>query len=109
MIELQKSDFKSMQGQLGRCKNCPHWWLHSPEEIKRHRRLLHPNTSVTNMFENMMEEQPTDQSKKLQHCRFKVHGKICNLSFPTYHQLLTVKEESIKRDIKSVKKEGRKK
>ena len=83
-----------MQGQQGRRKNCPNWWLHSPTEIKRHRRLLHPNTSVTNMFENMMEEQPTDQSKKLQYCRFKVNGKVFNLSFPTYHQLLIVKKES---------------
>ena len=94
MIEFQMIDFKSMRS-AGQIRNLSELVVSSPTEvIKRHRRLLHPNTSVTNMVENLMEEQHTDQSKKLQYCRFKVNGKIYNLSFPTHHQLLTHKNKS---------------
>lgn len=88
MIKLQKTNFKSMQRHQVRREICLNWWFSSPTEIKHHVCLLHPNTSVTNMVENM-EEQPIDESKKLQHCWFKANGKVCNVSFPTYHQFLT--------------------
>ena len=67
MIKLQKTNFKSMQRHQVRREISLNWWFSSPTEIKRHVCLLHPNTSVTNMVENM-EEQPIDESKKLQHC-----------------------------------------
>lgn len=67
MIKLQKTNFKSMQRHQVRREICLNWWFSSPTEIKHHVCLLHPNTSVTNMVENM-EEQPIDESKKLQHC-----------------------------------------
>ena len=90
IIKLQKTDFKSMQDQQGRCKMCPNWWFSSPTEVKRHRRFLHPDPSVTQLVENMMEQQPADQSEKLQYYRFQwkvENGKFHNLSFPTYHKL----------------------
>ena len=92
IIKLQKTDFKSMQDQQGRCKMCPNWWFSSSTEVKRHRRFLHPDPSVTQLVENMMEQQPADQSEKLQYYRFQwkvENGKFHNLSFPTYHKLLT--------------------
>ena len=61
MIKLQKTNFKSMQRHQVRREISLNWWFSSPTEIKHH------NGVKTNMVENM-EEQPIDESKKLQHC-----------------------------------------
>ena len=76
MIELQKTDFKSIQGQQGRCEICPNWWFSSPTEMKCHRRLLHQNTSFTNMVDIYDGRATHQSSKEFRYCRFKVNGKV---------------------------------
>lgn len=89
----QRKYQRSKQGN-GRCSICPNWWFSSSTEIKRHRRIVHPNTSQKNLIADEKEVlKPSTSTSKLHYCRFKVNKKSCDLSFPTYHQLMIHKKK----------------
>ena len=87
MVSMENSNYKGEPQELGRCAICPNWWYSSQTEIKRHRRILHPKVPMEDIVAG--DSKYNTKESKLFYCRFKLNGKICNLTFSSYHQLYT--------------------
>ena len=70
--------------ELGRCMVCPEWYFTSEDERNRHRMLLHPNKTATDVIE---------KQKQTFTCNFKVNGVPCGSVFPTHYMLGKHKEK----------------
>ena len=94
-LEMKHSGKKYVRSkhEHGRCSVCPNWWFSSPTETQRHRRIVHPNVPLKQMIVDDLEIAKPAPAPKLHFCRYKVNGKPCDLSFPSYHQLFTHKNK----------------
>ena len=59
--------------------------------LKRHKRILHPKTMLKKIIVKTNEKEESDKINIIV-CNHKTNSKPCNLSFPSYHQLLKHKK-----------------
>ena len=88
MVDRKKYDYQHDLFGIGKCSICPNWWFSSATEMKRHKKMVHPRVPINEIqVRSGDEDAPTE---KTHICKF---GN-CDLSFSTYHQLLTHKNKS---------------